>query len=247
MFRASGLIRFVVPLGLIAALGAAPTAAADRAAGERQPYDVVPDSPDSVAVIESDAWSSPLTLRVITLDDEPVLSEIDLDPALPGRTATSIIHPETGERIHINIVEAGIASDASSARRRDRVQDSYVVNNELPFTREAEIAAVLNGDTVRRIGEASISTDGDPVGWITGEPVVEIFVRFVPGDGRTSRPHYGIRIVDPTDGDTTQGPIASGGGSEGGDPGGSPDPPECNDGGDPGGCPDPPGARGNDE
>jgi hypothetical protein len=141
----------------------------------------------------------------------------------------------------------------------------WIVNTEMPFTREAELEAALEGFSVHRPRDITRFMDEEPACWLTGEPVVVIPVRFDPG--RPAVLNYGVQIVLPeAESNFGDGDKPPGDDGDGGDPGGNPDPPAISDGdeegggpkgepegggggegGDPGGDPDPPARTAEDE
>lgn len=229
--------RFIAPLALAGAM-LITRVGADGGAGA--PTVLVPDRAHSTVLIDAEGWNAPLEVRVVTLSDDPTLSipSEDADPSALVRIATTLTHPETGERIDVNIVE--VARGFGLRERGDR-EVAWVANNELPFTRASEIAFALDGLSVRRADDAPRSPDDQVFGWFSGTPIVELYVWRDATRPRASRANYGLQIVTSR---KIQGPLSSGG-----DAGGATGPPPDNGpdaqggdgdsvcGGDPGGSP----------
>jgi hypothetical protein len=207
------------------------------------------DQPDSVLIIETARGD--FSIRVVTSSDvqpvESLLGEV-LDPKLPARTASEIRDPITGEVLNINIVEVGVRTMETSGGLNPLGSAELLINNDRPFTRSAELAAAVRGEGVRVENDITVVPNHDPVCWITGEPIVEIFV-LVPMGGeepRSAVPSYGIIVL--ANGSVIDRSGGDGDGGEGGTPGGSADPPmliqpahPVVEGGTPGGDPDIPG------
>ena len=244
MFSGNRIWGVMVPIALAGAMLAARVGADGGPAG---PVILVADQANSTATIDAEGWADPIEIRVVTLSDEPVLSlpPDAFDPSDPVRIATSILHPATGELIDINIVEIGRGVELRNDGGREVV---WVANDESPFTRASEMAYALEGLSVHRRAEVRLSADAPVVDWVSGAPIVEVFVWYEAGSRRTTRANYGLQIVDRESASRKgRGPAPSGG-----DPGGSPGPPAgpgsqgggpaC--GGDPGGGPDLPPCAG---
>ncbi len=200
---------------------------------------LTPDDPSSVAVIELPSGEA-IFVSVVTASDVAVtelLGSEPLDPALPARVARTIRSPG-GATVHVNIVEIGRRITPELDKRAARIGSGWVTNVELPFTAEAELEALLNGEAVHIPRDGTAADDEGPTCHLSGLPVVELLVWFDPDTTRTTGPNYRIRIVDPPEngGDTaamSSGNIITGGGnggddeepppSEGADPIGSPD------------------------
>lgn len=191
------------------------------------------DDPDSVATIVG-PWEEPLHVRVITLSDLPVVSSLvsdQRDASEPVRIATTISAP-TGEPVHINIVEIGRRTIRQAGEKRDSQRNvEWIVNTDLAFTADAELAAALQGVNIRQPRGLRQSPPDEAT-------VVEIFVWYDPNTDRSVRPNYGIQIItlDGHDGVNEFDPPTGDAGQGGDDLGDGP--PEEGDGGDPIGSPD---------
>jgi hypothetical protein len=197
---------------------------------------LTPDDPFSIAVIELPSGET-IPVSIVTASDAAVadlLRSQPLDPTLPVRVARTVRSPG-GEIVHANIVEIGRRTTPELDKRAGRIGGGWVVNDELPFTAEAELDALLNGEAVHisRAGR-TLAEDG-PTCHLSGLPVVEILVWFDPDTNRTTAPNYRIRIVDPQDDGAQTSSMVSGDGVNGG--GGEEDQPPT-DGADPIGSPD---------
>ncbi len=204
-------------------------------------------------------WAQPLVIRIVTVDAAPPQVETTgATPDQPQRIAMVVRHPATGEAININLVEsAERLVELTTWRGRSYTMVETVINDDRPFTLDAEAQAAVEGVDIRQANNGAYPTGDQATGWWSGDPVVEILVSFA--QDRAAFTHYAIRVVSPMRGDArfkTRGD----GPKEGGDPGGNPDPPNIQgeeggdgdpengdgddgdggDGGDPGGNPDPP-------
>lgn len=226
-----------------------------------------PDDPASLVTIDG-PWAQPLVIRIVTVSDVPAwtaLIDPDATPDQPQRIATVIRHPVSGDLIDINLVETTHRVVTVLANRgRSRSVVETIVNNERPFTRDAQWQALSDGRNIRQPNDGAYPTGDRAVGWSSGRPVVEIPVWF--DAERSAFTDYAIQIVSPTTYSPSQPPNTRRRppGKEGGDPGGNPDPPtlkpggtsgqesgsgddgddgdggDGGEGGDPGGNPDPP-------
>jgi hypothetical protein len=218
------------------------------------PIVLTPDDPSSQVVIDG-PWDDSIAVSVVTVPADASSSAV-ADPSLPARQATSIVHPVTGETIHVNFVEVAEITYSVQTSYGAREFVEWLVNTERPFTEEAQLLGEQEGFNVHRPQNASSAQVADPACWVTGESVLDIPVWFDPD--RSAPLTYRLKIVDIGDGASDSG-IDNGPRSEpvgeGGDPGGNPDTPDRSnplqggdddsedfggDGGDPGGNPNPP-------
>ncbi|MEE9296865.1 MAG: hypothetical protein V3W34_18120 [Phycisphaerae bacterium] len=254
---------FLIALGFLSVFPAISWAAGAGAttAPDADSVILVADDPNSVATIDG-PWDLPMTIRVVTLSDEPLLSGLsgaDRDPSKPIRVATAIRHPD-GEIVQINLFEVAQRILVIKTRRGFRQYMDWVVNTELPFTREAELQAAIEGFDIHRSAgrgkRGSLEASRDSVCWLTGEHIVQVPVLFDPE--RSAVVNYGIQIVSVRDPGVLMSSNDDGPGpdeNDGGDPAGNPDQPPLTsgdsdkegdpdddplEGGDPGGNPDPP-------
>ncbi len=208
---------------------------------------LVPDDPTSTATIDG-PWSQPIHIRVVTISDAPALSDPDADPSLPGRIATAI-RDENGDLVHLNLVEARRQTTTVRTRIGSRDFVEWIINTDLPFTRQAELDALLEGTAIRRPQRLGDLGGREVVCHRTGEDVIEVPVFY---DATRPRPaNYAVQIVTELFPPGKTAPGEDGGGDpggDGGDPGGDPSPPGFivedgggpPEGGDPGGDPSPP-------
>ncbi len=244
MFSHIKTTHIFVVLGLIGSILSGPSFGADRAPVDPAIPVLTPDDPNSVATIIG-PWGEPITVRVIRLSDVPaatLLFDDGSDPALPARVATSVRDP-LGGVININIVEVDNVATARLNRRGQR-RVSWIVNTDEPYTVATQLQAAMRGESVAK-KKSFRSMRGDPVDYVSGEPVVEIYVWFDSATQRTERPNYGIQLVDPGDADPSLSPASAppggtpnGGGGTGIESGGGTDGPDSGDGADPIGSPD---------
>jgi len=165
---------------------------------DRRPVDpAIPilsaDDPGSIVAIEG-PWGDPIYARVVTLADVPAASLLvneAIDPARPVRIPTTLQAPD-GSVIHVNIVEIGYRS----VERKGRTATEWTVNTDPPFCVAAELAAAVEGRSIRQ--QRAISrgtTDDEPVCYVTGVPIVELYVWFAPDTTRTVAANYGVQVV----------------------------------------------------
>jgi len=248
MFSHIKTTHIFVVLGLIGSILSGPSFASDRVPVDPTIPVLTPDDPKSVATIIG-PWEGPMTVRVIRLSDVPAVSLLyddGSDPAAPARIATTI-HDPLGNAINVNIVEIDNVVSARLNRRGQR-KSVWIVNTDRPFTAATQLQAAMRGEGVaERRSVRSMRQTVDPVGLLSGEPVVEIYVWFDSTADRTEHPNYGIQLVDP--GSAGPGTLSPGAGSP---PGGGPngdggagieggpggDGPDGGDGADPIGSPD---------
>jgi hypothetical protein len=241
--RMLSIRRLGVLAGVVLSIGAA-SPAADFVPPDQLPplanqLGAVQADSDSVIMIDSPDWSSPLYVGLVTLDEEPLVTTLNdeqIDANGPVRIATTLVHPGTGETINVNIVQIIQRNIGSPERPMVELE----VNQELPFIRSAEVAAAVVGQSVRR--PTGYAPEYDPmdlanaVCHVTGDPVLELYVWHVdstggqgmgsaiPGtDGGPIRPPvgYGVVVRNVTDPFQQMGTVII----DGGDAGGSPDPP----------------------
>lgn len=199
---------------------------------------LTPNDPSSVAVIELPSGET-VWVNVVTVSDVStavLLGGEARDPSLPARIAGTIKTP-AGETVHVNVVEIGRRGVSGIEKRAARYDAEWVVNNELPFTAEAEVAALLAGEPVHVASDVRSPQADGATCHLSRLPVVEILVWFNPDAIRTAPPNYGIRIIEPPE-DSGGVPSMNSTDNDGGfDAGGGEEPP-TNDGADPIGSPD---------
>lgn len=161
---------------------------------------LTPDDPSSFVVIDLPSGET-VRVAVVTVSDVStavLLGGQARDPSLPARIARTIQTP-AGETVYVNVVEIGRRGMSGIEKRAVRYATEWVINDELPFTAEAEVAALLAGEQVRVPGDVRSPQADGPTCHLSFLPVVEILVWFDPDRIRATPPNYSIRIIEPPD------------------------------------------------